>query len=355
MNVGILGMGEWLPSTTRGNDHWPEEVARSFAARLGEDFTSISTSSDGDEIDRLVAMHAQSDAHDPFLGTKARRVAEESMTAHEAESLAARAALDDAGIEGGAIDVVLSSSAVPDRLTPPSAVHVAYRIGARDARAIGLDAVCASAIVGLDMAVALVSSGRAKHVLLTQSHLMTRAFPLQHPASPNVGDAATALVVGATKRTGIRAVHAISNGEYFDAVVWRRPKEADTPWWLPGGAMAMGSYDSAAARALVRDTVRIGAGTLREIMSKAEVRATDIDLFVSVQPRKWIPLCIAEGSGLSKNKTVETFDARAHLGACGPIVNLLEARRTGRLAPGARVAMYAQGAGLTRAAAIFEW
>jgi 3-oxoacyl-[acyl-carrier-protein] synthase-3 len=347
MRVGIVGIGEWVPETKRGNEAWPPEFVAMHRARTAE-FTAVPTNASGDAIDRIVARHSSPEADDPFLGTKSRLVAT-GITAHEAESSAARAALADARIDPRDIDVVLSSTAVPDRLTPPTAPAVAHRIGAERAYAVGLDAVCASAVAGLEFASALVESGRARHVLLTQSHLMTRAFPMMHPAAPNVGDAATALVVSKVGRGGLLATRIVSNGEYFDAVVWKRPKEADTPWWEPGGTMAMGSYDSERARQLMRDTVRLGVTALREI------DAQRVDVLASIQPRAWVPPAIAEGAGMAPECAVETFAERAHLGACGVVVNLLAARGAGRLDAGTRVALYAQGAGFTRAAALLEW
>jgi 3-oxoacyl-[acyl-carrier-protein] synthase III len=52
---------------------------------------------------------------------------------------------------------------------------------------------------------------------------------------------------------------------------------------------------------------------------------------------------------------VQTFERYGHLGGVGPIVNLLAARDAGKLVPGARVVMYAQGAGFTRAAVSLTW
>jgi 3-oxoacyl-[acyl-carrier-protein] synthase-3 len=346
MSVAIVGMGEWVPERVRPNEEWPPEFVVKNGPRA--EFTSVQANAAGDAIDTIVARYAEGEAGDPFLGSKRRRIAEETMTAHAAEGIAARAALADAGISGAEIDVVLSATAVPDRLTPPAACAVAHAIGATNARAMALDAVCASAVAGLEMAAALIESKRARYVLLTQSHLMTRAFPILHPASPNVGDAATAAIVTGVSNGGLRAIRVSSSGQYFDAVVWRRPKDADTPWWQPGGAIAMGSYDSEAARYLMDNTVRIGAQTLKE------VGATEFDLLCSVQPRKWIPHAIAEAIGMP-DRAHETFHDRAHLGSCGVVTNLLAARRAGRLRSGTTVALYAQGAGLTRGAALLEW
>ncbi len=355
MKTGIVGLGQWLPETVRTNDAWPKVFAEAHADRTHAEFSSVRTNAAGDDIDKLVARHVLPEVSDPFLGAKRRRVAKAGMTAHEAETHAARAALEEAGIDPRDVGAVLSSTAVPDRITPPTAPAVAYGVGAKRAFAVGLDAVCASTIVGLDMASALIEAGRARYVLLTQSHLMTRAFPMMHPIAPNVGDAATAIVVGKVERGGVQAIRSLSNGEYFDAVVWRRQKEADTPWWEPGGTISMGSYDSERARKLVQDTVRIAAGAMREVSDEARLPLRDVDVFASVQPRRWIPIAIAEAAGIPAESVVQTFDDLGHLGTCGVVVNLVAARKAGKLSTGARVALYGQGAGFTRAAAILEW
>jgi 3-oxoacyl-[acyl-carrier-protein] synthase-3 len=355
LKATILGLGQWIPCAVRGNDAWPREFAAAHAARLDAELTNVPVNADGDRIERLVASYALPEASDPFLGTRLRRVADPSVTACAAETGAAREALADAGVEPRDVDAVLSSSAVPDRLTPPTAASVAHALGARRAWTAGLDAVCASTVVALEVAVALVASKAARFVLLTQSHLMTRAFAPAHPASPNVGDASTAVVIGPAARGGFIGSCIATHGEYTDAVVWRRPKGADTPWWEAGGPMSMGSYDPTRARKLVQDTVRIGAATVGELLEREAVPPGDIDVLAAVQPRRWIPRAIAEAAGIDPARAIDTFGERAHLGACGVVVNLLEARQAGSLRAGAHVVLYGQGAGFTRAAALLEW
>jgi 3-oxoacyl-[acyl-carrier-protein] synthase-3 len=351
----ILGLGQWAPETVRGNDAWPPAFVSAHAARCEVELTRVQANAEGDRVDRLVARHVLPEAGDPFLGTTRRRVADASVTAAVAEMRAARCALEDACVDAPDVDVVLSSSAVPDRLTPPTAASVAHALGAMPSWSAGLDAVCASAVAGLEVAAALVESRRARFVLLTQSHLMTRAFPIMHPASPNVGDASTAILVGPAGRGGLLATRIVTHGEYADAVVWRRQNEADTAWWQAGGSMTMGTYDPAGARKLVQDTVRIGARTLAELLDRIALPPGDVDVLAAVQPRRWVPHAIAEAAGIDPARAIETFEERAHLGACGVAANLLAAREAGRLGPGARAILYGQGAGFTRAAALIEW
>jgi 3-oxoacyl-[acyl-carrier-protein] synthase III len=360
VRAAILGIGEWRPEAIRENDAWPADFAAQAKASTHRELADIQVGGRDDPFAAIVSRHLAPEGGDPFLGTTRRRVADESMTACEAEARAARAALADARVKASEIDVVLSWAAVPDRPTPPSAPRVAHLVGANRAMGIGMDTACATTIAQLLFAASLIESGRAEKILVTGSHLITRAFPLLHPASPSVGDGATAIVVGASERAGILASYGVSQGEYYDAVAWRRQKENDTPWYLPGGAMYVGSYDRSAAQQLVRDTVRFGTETVMEAARRAGVLPSSISVLASVQPRRWVPFAIAEALGLSAEVAPQTFDELAHLGGCGVVTNLLEARRRGLLNPARKgdlplVCLYAQGAGFTRAAMLLRW
>jgi 3-oxoacyl-[acyl-carrier-protein] synthase III len=108
------------------------------------------------------------------------------------------------------------------------------------------------------------------------------------------------------------------------------------------------------AKALQRDTVSYSALTIREVCEKATQPVDRIDLIASVEPRGWVPRATAEVLGLSPEICSSVYETRGHLGACGPIANLDLAYR-GRRTEAARLcALYAQGAGFTRAAALLR-
>ncbi len=353
MKARISGLGQWLPDTIRGNDAWPPE----FRERARRSDTRELVEVDESKFclaDRIALLHFQAEAEDPFLGSTSRRVAPAELSAPQAEAFAAERALADAGLEPAAVDVILSWAAVPERIVPPSAPLVAHLLGAKNAYAVGMDAACATPITQLEMAAALIETGRARHVLLTQSHLITRTFPLMHPASPNVGDAATAILVSAAESPGLVLTHARTHGEYYGAVTWCRGKESDPPWWQAGPAYYLGSHDREQAQELVRMTVRVAADTIRELCERARVTPSSVDVLAAVQPRRWIPGAIAEAVG-GDLYAPHTFDELAHLGGCGVVTNLIRARDEGRLLPGQKSVLYAQGAGFTRAAALVYW
>ncbi len=355
MSVAIIGIGTWLPERVRSNDEWPE----AFSGRhTGADRTFNDIPPPEDPVAaRITAQDLAREASDPFLGAVRRRVADESLTAAESEIFAAEAALLDAGVSGSDVDAVLSYSMVPDRVTPPTAGPVAYAVGAREALAFGIDAVCATAIAQLEIATALLEARRAKTVLLTQSHLFCRTVALMHPASPGLGDCSTALVLARSDRgLLVRSIWGVTHGEHAESVTWVRgntPAE-DLPWWNAGGPARLGTRAPAGVKMLMRDTVGFGAKTVREAAARASVDVERLDVLASVQPRGFIPGAIAEHLGIGRDRAVTTYAEVAHVGGCGPVYNLAEARKLGRLERGALVALYAQGAGFTRASAILE-
>jgi 3-oxoacyl-[acyl-carrier-protein] synthase-3 len=353
--VAIVGMGAWLPERIRTNDEWPASFSKREEQTGDRTFNDISPSEDP-IAQAILARDLMAEASDPFLGGKERRVAPETMMAAEAEVLAGRAALAEAGFSGSDVDLVLSHAIVPDRISPPSAVSVAHLVGAHRATAFGVDAACASAIAHLEIARAYVESGLAKVVLLTQSHLLMRAFPMSHPASPGLGDGATALVVARGPGLAVRSTFSVTHGEHALSVTWVRGHEdhEDLPWWEAGGDFRMGTRSSAGAKFLMRETVNYGAATVREAADRASVDVERISVLASVQPRGFIPHAIAERLGLPRDRAVTTYDEIAHVGVCGPVFNLVAARERGRLDEGTIVALYGQGAGFTRAAAMLE-
>lgn len=355
MTVSIIGIGSWLPEEIRTNDAWPSNFGERAHAPGDRTFNDIPESDDPTAA-AILARDLAAESTDPFLGAKERRVAPEATTAAEAETHAARAALADAGVNGEDVDLVLSNSIVPDRVSLPSAVSVAHAVGAHRATALGIEALCASAVAQLDVARAYIDAGLAKVVLLTQSHLLLRTFPLAHPASPGLGDAATALVVAKGSGLAVRATFGVTHGEHALSVTWVRgtDDETDAPWWKGGGNFRLGSRAPAGAKYLMRETVSFGAATVQKAAERAGVDVERLAALASVQPRGFIPGAIAERLGLPRDRAVTTYDTIAHVGACGPVMNLDASRRLGRLTPGALVAVYAQGAGFTRYAAILE-
>jgi 3-oxoacyl-[acyl-carrier-protein] synthase-3 len=351
----IIGLGSWFPNKVRVNSDWDAATVQSWEKhnqRALADATKVDQTA---VLDSWTTKGFQAEAGDPFVGTVERRVVDDGVKAWDAETEAAKVAIEQAGIDPQLIDVVLSYSFVPDMACGNGAAMVMNNLGLKNAYAIGVDSMCSAAISHLALAKSLINSGDADYVLLTQSNFMTRGIPFGHPSSPSIGDAATAILVGHDGLDGHRilSVYSRTVRDQYEAVVWRRKENQN--WWEPGESFYLGSFDPQKAKELVQQTLPIAADTTKSALDQIGMLEDDLDFFVSVQPRKWIPAGIAEMLGMKADQTIETFEKYAHLGCCGPIVNLIEAEQQEKLFEGDIVGVYAQGAGFTRATAIIKW
>lgn len=356
--AGILGFASWFPETIRKNSEWPQAFVDNFKSRnVSEELNTFVNLRAEDTDNAMVIQYLQAELGDPFFGTRHRRIASDATTSVDAETFAAAAVLEKAGVKGHDISILMSYATLPDRIMPSSANAVAFNIGATQAHCLGVDTACASTLSQIMLAQSLIESGQARYVLMVQSHIVLRGWPMLHPASPNVGDGATAILMGPSDKHRIAGSYAVSHGEHYSTVTYTRgKKEEDTAWWLPGEkGFYMGSHDSAKAKELIMNTINAGKDTIQRAIKSSSHAVSDIDVVLSVQPRKWVPEAIARALSLPATAAVQTFEDYAHLGPCGVIANLEAAEKRSMLKPGTIVAMYAQGAGFCRASVIVEW
>jgi 3-oxoacyl-[acyl-carrier-protein] synthase-3 len=354
-------MGLWVPETIRRNDAWSPAFSRGFhehrEGRRTQDFTHIERSNSERPFDALFARHASPHENDPFKGATHRRVADPNVPTVEGDARACRSALADAGIEPRDVDLVLSSALVQDALCPSNGPAVQDLVGCSRAPGIGVEGYCSSSLAQFDMAAGLVESGRAKFVLCVQSHQIGRINDLELPASPIFGDASGAFVVGrAPEGRGLMHIVRGGDGSLRSAVTYAFKDKPGATWWRDGeGPIVPGVDDPAAAARLARNILTYPIDTIRDLCSVANLPLDAIDVLAMIQPVTWYQAAVADGLGISPERVPSTYGSYAHLGGAGVVANLIEARRRGLLRDGARVVLYAHGAGITRYGAMVRW
>jgi 3-oxoacyl-[acyl-carrier-protein] synthase III len=341
----IAGLGEWFP---------PTSILCSARGEVQQDDMSSALLNVDAELSQDVALVRELVTNENATRERTtwtrRRATDETVVF--AGIQAGRAALEDANIGSNAIDYVISSGALPD-LAATHSTRIAAGLGIRGVPCLDIDVACAGPVVQLQLALALIASGQANKVLATQGNLFTRVMPEQDRARHYLGDAGTAFIVPRSSQQVSFAIE--SDGAFAEAVVLDRIDGSSVPWYLPGERIVIGSRDPAAAAKLVANTLRYAARSIESACVKVGLLTRELDVVAVMHPRAWVPRGIARLLGVGAERAPCTFEQYAHIGGCGPIVNLIEARRRGILRPGARVALYAQGAGFTRAAAVLRW
>jgi len=123
------------------------------------------------ELERLV------DTSDEWIrertGIRERRIADPEMGAAEMGAEAARIAMARANVDPGELDLIIVSTATPDRLLPSTACDLQALLGATNAAALDISAACSGFLYALTLAEGHLASGRGEVALVVSTEKMS--------------------------------------------------------------------------------------------------------------------------------------------------------------------------------------
>lgn len=352
-NVGILGIGTYLPDEVRTNDWWPEHVVARWTekrAAARARFKDAAPTSDG----MALVMKAMAEIQDdPFLGAVERRVMAPGTLASELELRAAKQAIERAGIDPAEIGLVLVNSSVPDHLVTNNACLLHHNLGLSvDCLTMATEAACNSLMLPLTLAEQMIAGGRTRYALLVQSCTVSPLLDASEPASPWFGDGATAVVVGAVSEGhGILGTAHRTDGSLNRTLVASVPAGR----WYDEGRVVLHSADPSGARRSFLDVADTGKEVADAALAEGGYVASDVRFFGVHQGTPWIRKVTQEHFGLSHAKSVETFKFAASLFGANIPLGLSIGEREGLLKAGDLVLMFGGGAGLTYSSMLVRW
>lgn len=351
--VGIIGLGTYLPEHVRTNAWWPpDEVAR-WRERMAHRATAADAppaTTPGAQL-TLDAMRRYAD--DPFRGAVTRRVMTPPMSATDMEAAAARAALADAGLDAADVDVLITQTPVPERLMVNEACPTHAALGLRPrCLAFGTEAACNAFAIHAELAAALVTSGRARHVLSVHSSAITRVHGPQEPHSAWWGDGAAAVVWGPVgDGRGLLATQHSVDGAACDALVLGVP---DHRWW-EAGEVTTHAVDRDHTRAMLLTLVDRGRAAIGAALAAAGVSAADVGYFAPHQGTVWLGEACRTHAGLVAARTVATFPETANMNSVNIPYVLWRGRASGLLADDDVVVTFGGGLGETWSSTVLRW
>ncbi len=144
-------------------------------------------------------------------GIELRLVADETQDAVGMATEAAAAALREAALDAGALDLVICSTSTPPMISPSTACQVLQRLAPEaDVAAYDLQAACSGYLYALAAAWDYLQGHPGGRVLVVTTELMRRIVDVDDPdTSPIFADAATATVLttAANGVAGLAALH----------------------------------------------------------------------------------------------------------------------------------------------------
>ncbi|MGA7457869.1 MAG: beta-ketoacyl-ACP synthase III [Methyloceanibacter sp.] len=285
-------------------------------------------------------------------GIKERRIAADGELTSTMGAIAARAALDDAGLAPEDIDLIILATSTPDQTFPATAVTIQAELGITQGAAFDVQAVCSGFVFALATADNYLKSGMFKRALVIGSEAFSRILDWEDRSTCVLfGDGAGAVVVEAQKLNGVMTDRGIlatclrSDGRYRDKL------------YVDGGPSSTGTVGHLRMDGpeVFRHAVTKISEVIRTTLDQAGYKASDVDWFVPHQANKRILDGAAKKLGLDKDRIIITLDKHANTSAASIPLALNAARADGRIKTGDLVLLEAMGGGFTWGAVLLRW
>jgi 3-oxoacyl-[acyl-carrier-protein] synthase-3 len=265
---------------------------------------------------------------------------------------AARIAMQRAGVQPGEIDIIICSTATPDRLLPATAVDIQASLGASRAAAFDISAACCGFLYGMTMAEGLIQSGAAETVLLVSSEKMSAITDWTDRATCVLfGDGAGAAVLRRSQKgRGILSTFMRSDGTLAD-LLYRPAGGAATP--MSAAVLEARTHlVHMAGREVFKHAVRSMAESADRALDAARINGGDIDLLIPHQANLRIIEATAKHASIPMSKVYVNVDRYGNTSSASIPIALDEATQKGLVGEGSLVLMVAFGAGFTWASAV---
>jgi 3-oxoacyl-[acyl-carrier-protein] synthase-3 len=290
-------------------------------------------------------------------GIRERRIAGADEATSDIAVRAARRALEDAGAAAVEIDLLIVATVTPDFQMPATACIVQHKLGVpSEAACFDVNAACSGFIYALDIACAMIGSGRHRKALVIGAEKLSSVVDWKDRGTCLLfGDGAGAAVVGSSAKPGIGLIGTRLGtlGEYTDFL------------HIPGG----GSRAPTTAKSIARGdhfikmkgkevfklAVRLMEEAARDILEQHGLAANQIGLVIPHQANLRIIEAIAQYLELPVERFFVNVDRYGNTSAASIPIALDEARLTGRIKTGEVTLLVAFGAGLTYGSALIRW
>ncbi len=301
------------------------------------------------DLERLV------DTSDEWIrdrtGIRQRHVAAEGQTTGDLAEMAARRALDDAGVKAGDIDLLLVGTTTPDLVFPSTACLLQHRLGMADCGAFDINAACSGFIYALSVADQYIRSGNARKVLVVGAETLSRMVDwTDRSTSVLFGDGAGAAVLSADETPGILSTHIHANGGYSDLlkvdVGVSRGFKAE-----PRGGLSISMKGNEVFKVAVRTLGRI----VDETLAANQLGKEDLDWLIPHQANLRIIQATARKLGMSMDQVIVTVDRHGNTSSASVPMALDVALRSGRIKRGDKLLLEAFGGGFTWGAALLAY
>ncbi|HBA88700.1 MAG TPA: 3-oxoacyl-ACP synthase [Geobacter sp.] len=280
-------------------------------------------------------------------GIRERRFAAEDEATSDLATAAALLALDNADLDPLEIDCIIVATSTPDMILPATACMVQKNIGAANAFAFDMNAVCSSFIFGMEVADNLIRSGKYRRVLLIGADTYSKILNFQDKGSaPLFGDGAGAIILGAGV-SGKGLLHTVMKSDGNGWPLIQVPSSGSRKPVSPESIELHENTFQMAGKSVFTFATDVIPRIISELTERGGIKAEEIDHIIPHQANVRIIDFISKKTGIPKEKFLLNLDRYGNTAAASVGLALDENRRNGVIKPGELVLMMGFGGGLS--------
>jgi 3-oxoacyl-[acyl-carrier-protein] synthase-3 len=287
-------------------------------------------------------------------GIRERRIAAPEEALSDLALPAAREALEDAGVAGPDVDLVIVATVTPDMAFPATAALLADQLGAHDAAAYDLSAGCTGFMYALVQAYGMLAGGLSERALVVGGDVLSKIMDWSdRRTSVLFGDGAGAVVLERVQEAGFLGFELGADGS------------GGPQLYLPaGGSRTPASAESVAdrlhfvqmnGREVFKFATRVLVTSAEAVLAECGRTIDEVDVYVPHQANVRIIDYARKKLGIAEDRVVVDVDRFGNTSSGSIPLALADARREGRLQEGRLVLMTGMGAGLTWGSGLIEW
>jgi 3-oxoacyl-[acyl-carrier-protein] synthase III len=287
-------------------------------------------------------------------GIRERRIAKAEEALSDLCLPAARQALEDAGLEGPQIDLLIVATVTPDMAFPSTAAILADLLGAGDAAAYDLSAGCTGFMYALAQGYGMVAGGLAHRALIVGGDVLSKILDWSDRGTAVLfGDGAGAIVLERVAEGGFLGFELGADGSggpqlYLPAGGSRTPATAES-------VAEHQHFVKMNGREVFKFATRVLVSSAEAVLAECGRTIDDVDVYVPHQANVRIIEHARQKLGIPEEKTVIDVDRYGNTSSGSIPLALADAKADGRLHAGQLVLMTGMGAGLTWGSGLIEW
>lgn len=289
-------------------------------------------------------------------GIKERRIAAENQATSDLATSAAIPALEQAGLKGEDLELIIVATISPDTITPATACYVQHNLGATKAIAFDISAACSGFLYAMNIAADMINSGAIKNALIIGAEKLS--------AFVNWKDRNTCVLFGDGAGAAILKPATVDSGKILSMEIGTDGSHTGI-LHIPGGGSACPTTPQNVEEKLAslsmsgREVFKLAVNAMKKaaekVINEAGLKPEDIAQIIPHQANLRIIDAIADRISVPNDKIFVNLDKYGNTSAAAVAIALDEAHRQKKFVEGDAIVLVVFGAGLTWAAAAIRW